>query len=437
MQVIKGFVTISQYINNVPGINSLIAELSTWNSTFSKEKGEYQDSSIPGYKLVSFKSTDDVDGLSKPISETQVRQILEVVRESVVYATNHIRPYDSIDFLNNLNVSFMDQVMDLRIGSWIDNGSLALPEFISWTNTLPDDVSRIKIWLSDLAFNEQFDDYEIVVIPPIANLDDFFGFYNTAVTLINDKSITEFSDDIQLAKNGYPETYTRIPQFEFINKFNPVQKTLVNWGVLIYGKYGDNPDLIKDAIVKYILANSTHTDVEWTVIFPEIFKKTEFMIFPRWDKVAIHNLTSLSSLYSSILNTQECVDFCIANTPSYTPLHIANNINIVPVDYKAISLLVINGIENNVSKRYFQDVFPDYIPVNSLSLDFSRMSILTRDWMVLLEEALIIAETSTEFSSVPGIFRHTKRNGVLFISMVYDEINYLVAARSNSFYGVI
>ena len=59
---------------------------------------------------------------------------------------------------------------------------------------------------------------------------------------------------------------------------------------------------------------------------------------------------------------------------------------------------------------------------------------MTRDWVVMMEKLLIAAETVTLYSSVPIGVRRIIKGGVLFVSGVYDNINYLVACKANTFY---
>lgn len=435
MQVIKGFVTINQYINNVPGNLSTIGELSTWASTYSREKGEYQFNDIPDYKLITFKSVDSDTNQNLSVEATQGKQILNIVKEAVSYAQGHIRPYNGLEFLNHLVTTFFNKVTGLHMGNFVDNGDIALPEWISWTS-LEHNGNEIKIWLANQAFLDQYDEYEILVIPPLTNLDELFGPYNTAVTTINSRNAAGLTDLIQNTKGSDPETFIRALEFNYINRQNVSQITTTNWTLLIYGKAGDNVDAIKDAITDYLLANSTHTTEEWITIFPDIFKRTEFVILPRWDKLSIPNLTVNAALYSSILNPAECITFAQAGAPFYAANFVANNTHIVPYDYKAISLLIVNGNDNALGKQSISEMFADYIPVPSTSLDFNRMQLATRDWMILIERLLIAAEDAGEYSTIPIDFRRIKRNGILFITALMDGVNYLVAAKSNAIYNV-
>jgi hypothetical protein len=116
----------------------------------------------------------------------------------------------------------------------------------------------------------------------------------------------------------------------------------------------------------------------------------------------------------------------------YPSNYIADNLSIMPYDYKGISLAVFPGITNILGRRSLVELFPDYIAVPSTSLDFARMSIKTSEFAILLGKLLVAAESTSVYASLPNNFRRITRNGKLYISTVYDNINYMVATASNT-----
>lgn len=434
--IVKGFMTVNALVNNVPGVVSVLGELSTFSRTFSKEKGDYLSETVPGYRLTTFNVKHQANGAEQQLSQAIAQQTIEVVASCVAYATSHIRPYDSLDFKNTILTNFFQRVTNLYMGEFRDNGTTALPEWLSWTSA-DNGNAIVKIWLADSAFQDQYDDYVIEVIPPIEPVDALFGDYNTALQTINSRTSSQLSDKIEAIKGVHPETFIRMHDFNFINKLNVSQKNKTTWAALIYGKVGDNIDSIKDAIVEYVLSNSTHSRAEWEVILPDVFKRTEFVLLPRWDLISIQNLGNLSSLYSSAINPIEAIAFAKAAVNAYPDEFIENNVTIFPYDYKALSVLAINGATNVEGSERLFELFPDYIPVPTTSADFNRMQVKTRDWLIFLQGLLMIAETATQFTSVPINARKQTRDGVLYVSGIFDNINYLVAAKSNSIYNTL
>jgi hypothetical protein len=308
MQIIKGFATITQFVSNTPGVTAALGELSSWSRTYSKEQGEYLHPDVQGYEFTSFRSVDSTTNEAVVVTQDQVREILSLVRECFLYASSHVRPYDPIDFKNTIMATFFGQIGNLEFGDFLDNGSIAFPEWLTWESTAQGG-NRVKIWTADAAFQTQYDDYEIVVVPPIPDLDHFFYAYGTVVSELDAVPLPEFMERIQNSKGNDPETYLRVQQYNFVNVLNTAQKHPTNWGVLIYGQQGDNIDNIKDAIVAYVLANSSHSQSEWEQRIPDLFKRTEFTMLPRWDLVSVPNQSVHSVLYGSMVDPREAIEF--------------------------------------------------------------------------------------------------------------------------------
>lgn len=433
MHIIKGFVTIESLIDNASNVTSVIGELSTQSLSYKKDKGVYTQQTTPDYRLTTFTSVDSVALTNIQVGSTQVDQIFRVVDSLLTYNNLAIRPFNSINVINHLTVGFVGEITLFHIGNFVDNGVISVPEWVSWVDDTTGNT--IRIWLADAAFRAQYDEYEITVIPPFTDIDHLFTPYASVSTEIGLLQTTDLAIRMEIAKNSHPETYFRILSFKFYNSNDISQSVNVEFGLLIYGKAGDNIDIIKDALQEYILGLSNHPRSEWVVILPDIFKRTEFVIIPRWDKIAIPNLTTLSGLYGSILDVNEAKSFVTSRFNLYPNIWTSNNINIMPFDYKAIMLSVINGPDNVAGSQDIKLMYSDYIPVSTSTIDFNRMSINTKEWLLLLETALIEAETADGFSSLVEPLRKITRNNVLYITFLYNNVNYLVAARGSTLYS--
>lgn len=430
MNIILGFITKSGHISNVSGTVSEFYELSPAALTFSRQRGEYQDSAYQGDTLHTMLTIDQLTEENYVLPEGQINEILSVAHTALSYITSHVAPYDELEFKLSLQAEYGDRIQNLTHSVFYEGTQLTHPEWLEWESlTFPE--TKIKIWFRNESFENQYSNYEIIVVPPVDNLDAFFGPYGAMVGSLATSTVSETMEKIQTTKGAYPDTYTRIFEFNYLNPINLNQKTPVRWGVLIYGRNGDNIDAIKDTLISYILANSTHTQAEWELIFPDIFRRTEFLFWPRWDKIAIPNLTVLAGVYSPLAEPLESIAFAKAKWPMMSPDFVENNLTILPFDYKAITLLALNGETNMPGRTRLRDVVADYIPVSTQSLDFNRMSLFTREWALKMVELIVAAETATEYSSITNPLRRIIRHDVLYITRMYEGINFMVAARKN------
>lgn len=432
MLVLKGFLSIKALTNNTLGVVSALGEASTWSLTYTKERGEYEKPSIPGFRLTSISTSDSI--LGKVALDTDLADhVLAVSQFMYNFVQGLTPPIDRIDFSDNILAQFNGVISNLNFGPFVTQGATNLPEWVSWKClTLPD--NEIRIWISDTAFSEQFDESETVVIAPLDNLDDFFLAPTIVNTRISARSLSASMDLVQAAKGKNPETVIRTESYDYKNVSFPGNVFPTNWTVLIYGITGDNPDAIKDSIIEYILAHSTHTRQEWTELLPDLFKRTEFIILPRWDKYAIPNLTTQAGIYSPIESPVEMLAFVKSHIPNYDPAHIDANLQTFSHPYKCINLACIGGPDNRDALSKVTDLFDDFIDVSTASLDFNRMLLATQNWSALIEEMLIVAESVGTYTTIPSNMRRITRSGVMYIVAVYANVQYLVAAKLN--YGL-
>lgn len=321
MIVLKGFVAIQNLISNSVNSDSSIGEISTWSLTYTKDRYVYENNSIQGYRLVGISSKDSTTGQELDLNSTLADQALNIAKSAYSYATAHSLPYDRQDFHDTLNADFFQQIANLNFGSFITNGNVALPEWIEW-DSLTVNNGHVKIWLADYSFQTQFDEYSIVPVVPLDTLDNFFGLPTNVQSLINGRTASDTMDLIQAAKKSRPETVIRTMTFNYVSQTVPQMIVPTNWSVLIYGQAGDNPDVIKDAIIAYILANSSHSEAEWTAILPDLFRKTEFILIPRWDLQSIPNMTTISGLYSSLAKPADTISFSQAVIDFYSSVTV-------------------------------------------------------------------------------------------------------------------
>lgn len=429
MKTLKGFVTIQSLISNVPNVVSPLGEISTWSLTFTKERGEYENTNLTGFRLVSIKSIDSVTG-PVAVNTALADQVLTVVKAAYDFVSQHTYPYVAEDFIAALTSAVGGAITDVVYGDWVQLNAIALPTWISWNSTNPQD-STVKIWLSDPAFRIEFDEYEILVVPPITPIDQFFLEPIAVRNLVNAVTVDSQIDRVNTIKNQNPETAVRAVSFWYNDPLLHTNVVLTTWYVVIYGAAGDSPDNIKSALITWILDQSSHTQGDWIGILPDLIQRLEFIILPRWDLYAIPDLPIQSGIYSSTIDPTESITHATGAIDFYPQDYIPSHTLSVPFPYNGLSLLIVKGYNNNSTTQSFRALFGDYIPVSTLSLDFNRMTDITKSWVTLMMAAIIKAESIQNVGDSATPFRTMLRSGKLYIVATYDDIDYLVAAKVN------
>lgn len=429
MYNLKGFVRIQPLVNNSFGVISSLGELSTHAMTFTKERGEYEDIAYQDLTFISFSSKRSDTGVTS-VPPAYVDNILNVINHTYQYCKTATSSLTLGDILNHLINSFASTIQNIEAGSLVNSPTVKLPEWISWS--APGlGQNRIKIWLSDAAFIRQYDEYEIIVVPPIDNLDDLFREPGITGTALDNRTPGKTMEIIQNLKNNHPETVIRAETYKFTNPLVSTYNRQITWHVIVYGSAGDNTDIIKNDIVNHCLNNSSFTGNDWRNIVPDLFRTTEFIMVPDWLKYAIPNRTVQAGIYSPITTAYNAYAEIRAQYPNYPEEHIKDNLQVFNHPYRSLSISCFGGDDNIDSKYKLSDVFPDYTIFGTSSPDFNRMSKKTQEWSYMLQELLIIAEDTEQQTILPSNVRKMNRNGKLYIARTYENVQYLVLAKSN------
>lgn len=435
MYSLKGFIAISALEDNAVGNVAPLGELSTKGRTYTREIGKYTDEGLyPGLSLVAFTSKfTDTGSVKAP--DVFVNNTLAIANWAYQEALAGRTSDSESEFISALNNEFAAEAEGVSAGPMVYDGSLWLPEFLTFTlrQTVAgvDTDNEVRVWFADEAFRNQYDEFEILVVPPIDNLDSFFGNTQDVNPLLQGQDVQSTFDKVTQVTGGDPYTLLRVEEYDWIDPFDSESKLQTNWTVVIYGKAGDNVDFIRQALTEYILANSTHTREEWLEVLPELFRVTEFIIAPLWEQYSIPNQTLQAGIYrpsGRVLNlTAKARQACVG----YPDSHVEQNVEYVNFIYKSLGLLICGGPENLGGVTRFSQQFSDFILVPTSSADFNRMSPVTQDWVMTLYEGIVEAETALEFTSLPSGYSALVRDGLLYVVFRKDNINYLIVAKSN------
>ena len=461
---IKGFASIGDLSNNASRAVAQIGELSVYSETFSRDRtlssGTFKVNPLSQQSATesihqSVFSCRTTNGAAVSI-ENLVLTFLEEVN-SWVYATGlRGELNNNSETTRQLLInSWATPLYNLEFGAMVSHDSNYYPESISFVVTkagliswytnkygnppvLSDTYNRVqvKFWYSDRAFRAQYDEYLIEIIPPIDTIDDFYRTASAVNGLVRALTTPILMNKVSNKADKDPYTEVKSMEFDWNDPLTAGNKIRTVWTFVIYGSAGLSVDAMKETLRNWILANSTHTREEWTALFPDIFKSTEFVFMPMWNRYAIPNMTVAEGVYSPILDYQDAL---IASGKvivglGYNTGHLVNRLAFVGTPYKSIALMVCGGPENRVGAYALNQVWPDYISVPTSSVDFNRMQPSTQTWVNTLQRLLRAAEEATEFSEIPvGFSRIRRKNGqnqtVTFIATTVDNIQYMVVTK--------
>lgn len=430
MYQLKGFVEIESYVSNLPNEVSSIGELSSYCQTFAKDKGIFNDPTDRNTSIISFCSKSTNIGYVIPPHDIVTMGLR--ITNWIYYRQNILTVADTKDsFISAYVAAFLTTCDNLNCGELIAarNGKL-YPEWITWKNkdyAVEDNIN--KLWLSDNSFRHQYDEYEIIVIPPIDRLDYFFNDADLVKKELKDRTYSMALNSIGVARGNYPETTLSAESFDWVNPFNPGDLVSTDWSLIIYGPKGNDYDLIVNAIYDYILQHTNRDFNEWRLIFPDIFKRTEFVILPRWKNYAIPNLTLQAGIYSPVINLAKELNYIKRVLPGYAPAHIDNHATVLPNTYKNLVLDIIGNFDNKNNLFEITQIYPDILNISTSSNDFTRMSAKTQAFLITLASMIMVAEQMTDISDIPLGLRRTIRDGVVYATASIDKMQFLMACK--------
>lgn len=445
MLSIKGFMSLNSLINNDESEVNNIGELSNKANTYSRNKQLFLKKILAkNYQLTTF-HTENPDLITDSVTSSYVKLSVSISNH-IFEVLNVLYKTAAESTIEELKTSITSaSISNIKTGSIkmgelvIVTNSPSLPKWVSWENDLTGSPYKVKIWLSNDDFISNYDETEIVILPPPINSKlDLINDGINAYRKISEEAYLVLLKRIEVAVSNDPPTLIKVYDFKFRNQQN--EKTLVdlNWICFLYGNADIEINEVKDVIQKYVYGIASASIVKST--FPDLFNNNEYVILPRWDLVSVQGVGDIPVAYSSSTDPVEAVTFCKDNISELDipDSWIAVNTRIMAVDYKYVTLNVINGEGNTGAIKDISLLFPDYISISSTHVDFNRLSLVTQEWIKDIISALILAETATTSTTVNDITNNKLslviRHGVLYVTFKNNGAAFYVAAKSNIYY---
>lgn len=444
---LKAFVGYAALADNDQFEVAPLGELSPYSLTFVRDPHIYgtgtNTTPETSIKLTAF-SFRDLEGELQPLPSAHSTFLLNVSRWIYQQALTGAFTNDPEVFRQALAAQYGDDLQDITVGPMVQQNTIHLPSsliayipYAAVSAQAPPEthltVVRVRLWFADASFRNEFDEFEILPVSIFDNLNEFFdsaGEVRANVAAVPASNIVE---RLQARAGTYPVTMSRVIEFDYHDPLVPTNTFPVPWGVVIYGPAGNNIDAIKQALVDWILENSTHSREEWAEIFPDIFTSTEFILTPFWNTYAIPNMTLQAGVYSPLVNLPTALEMAEATTTGtgYTTAHVRENLSVFNMPFKSLALAAVGGPENRDGLSRLEHMLPDLINVSSSHPDFGRMSPGTQQFVLMLERMMQAAETMTESTEVPTGFTRMKRTNAanqefIYVVRSHDDVQYLM-----------
>lgn len=414
---IKGFGILNALESSVPNTIVPVGELSTYSMTFSTDKTTHTDPLKDGGRFVNFRSVleDGSDYEIPPVVESQILDVIEAVSVFDNQST----------VLEQFNAA-MPGITDVFIGTGIAYNNQLIPTFVQYAITIESIDYIIKVWFSDQAFRNEYDNYEIRsanTFSPSALSTDFVTVKNT-VSSINMKTSNEM---VRSVANGDSYTTVETIYLTWVSPVDNSQTVQVPWTFVCYGPQASTQASMLLAIREYLLAGGETIEF-WVAYFPELISVDTFIVFPRWEKPSITIAGLAPSLYSpsidygSIFKPSEVITTSLQDNSLLTHTMLA---------YKSIGLTIQGLADNSENSKIFTSKFPMFaaISVTGNNDDLNRIPVKTKNAIVMLERLVRVAENAVTNTVLPNDFTRETIGSVLFIVGTTDSTTFKVASR--------
>lgn len=424
MITVKGFYTNLKLVNNAADSTAVFGELTQYASTFARDFKAY----TRGDSQVSFCLFSCKDGAANTTLSTEFIELgCEIGEWAYSVGPNITNTNTKNDFIQMMQNQFGARVKSVSCGDLVTDTIRRMPQWLSWEADGQAGTYRYKIWLASLDFESSYDEFEILVVPPVDRIDTLFQPYPDLLIELSKNTLQVLHERMTQVRGKFPETIVQTEMVELIDRTNTNNRTQIGWTALIYGPAGNTTDNIKDAIKKYISINSTNTENDWRLLMPDLFNTTCFYVIPRWDRYAIAPRLAIPGIHSPVSNSMENFNYTRTVTSAYVPnAHLQDNLEVTMHRYKDITLNIVGGEFNRLDLFKFTDYFPDYIAENSTSEDFNRQKQATKDITTLLTLILKKIDQFETDPSIPVNLRLIEKYGQRFVVGKYNNIEYYV-----------
>lgn len=426
----KAFVGVTTYSDNSANTVAPVGELSKLSRSFSRDIKLYPNPDNQTILLNLFASHDDSSSDYLEPSVEVMAEMQKIAKWVIAQGDLALAPTDLPSYIDSLTGHFVDMTGAFNVGELRTYGDGSYASSVGYVT----ETYSWKLWFADDSFQAQYDEYHVETVFPVDDIDDLHREYPHVQGLLEKATSTVMLDKIRQIEIDFPSTINKGEDYTWHDLADSATTMPISFAVVIYGKAGDNVDVIREAIVRDILAVSRYDRSAWAKVLPELFSPNEMVFIPFWEAVLDAYDPLNDDIYRSTFFPDEITNLAVHYTPNFSPSHIRSFHNAVPTLFRGIVMAATphEPLDDKESPA-FCVMYPDYILTDSLSPDFHRMSEKTRAMVNNINYLLRYAEEYNDYYVLPAGFSRTVRSNFEFITLNFD--GYLYHALTKRSFG--
>lgn len=429
MAILKGFASVPSLSDNNALAISPIGELSNKVLTYSKDRKIY--SGIDTNTDTMIFSTKDNAGLPVTITDTLGNSVASVSEFIINYSLDNPGNYVKNTLTGIISDNFAADFDNFILGDFINKGTVYTPRWVSFTSI--GNGNEIKIWFSGADFASQYDEYEIIVIPRIANVAAMASVTTVAdlTALIAAGDDNYIIDAISVATSQHTPTAIERHTFQWVSPVNPANTKGISFAYVIYGN-GFDLSKIKLATINLLISTTGGVDTAWRVVFPSLFGDNNYVVVPHWDKFSIPNASPNSAFYSPVTKEGDNVEYGSLAYGVLNSSYLVSYARTTNSTYRGLVFTIYPEEDNVAGPVPFEVSYTDYFSVSSQSPDFSRLQGRTQDLIRVLDKLIMSAEILTNSSLLEiGVSRETIGGKLFAVANTSDGNSFKMISKND------
>lgn len=390
----SGFGILNEFeslaFDTIPPVGVMSAE----SKSFSTKQFNFTETAYPNSRVVQMHNEDvnEVGSILLPAFQAALVNIVEKVS-----MFNDAAPADT------QVESKCPEIINPTVEGSIIAGTHHIPGSIFGDLTIGSDTVHFRLWFSDNKFQQEYDKWEVKVIPPITDHDRLFGTFAQVKSLVDNQDYSEMITMIDQVTGDYPSTLNKVEKIDWIDPTNPNVRITLPWTIIGYGPNSRLRQNILKSIRDWLVSpesGSGKTIEEWIDLIPGLVNEDEFLFIPQWDKPAKVILGQPVPFYNpniEIGKAQTILSTCIPDSEGNT---LADKLELACITThfpKSISGVMLGSPSNEAISKTFQIAFKDYSLFNtgnpSIGEVRPRTAAVYRALETLLEKAEVYKPT--------------------------------------------